>query len=54
MLTDAVDRAWSLGARRIWLHTCTFDHPQAIPNYIARGFRVFRIEEYAVPNPLNP
>jgi GNAT superfamily N-acetyltransferase len=54
MLTDAVDRAWSLGARRVWLHTCTFDHPQAIPNYIARGFRVFRVEEYAVPKVLNP
>jgi GNAT superfamily N-acetyltransferase len=48
MLSDAVDRAWSLGARRIWLHTCTFDHPQAIPNYLARGFRVFRTEEYRV------
>ena len=48
MLCDAVDRAWSLGARRIWLHTCTFDPPPAIPNYIARGFRVFRTEEYRV------
>src|SRR5690606_23703899 len=27
LLTDAVERAWSLGARRVWLHTCSLDHP---------------------------
>ena len=51
MLADAVDRAWSIGARRVWLHTCSFDHPHAIQNYVDRGFRVFKTEEYTVPNP---
>jgi GNAT superfamily N-acetyltransferase len=46
LLTDAVERAWSLGAERVWLHTCSFDHPVAIPNYRARGFTIFRTEEY--------
>jgi ribosomal protein S18 acetylase RimI-like enzyme len=46
LLTEAVERAWSLGASRVWLHTCSFDHPAAIPNYIKRGFTVFRIEQY--------
>ena len=26
---------------RVWLHTCTADHPHALPNYLARGFRPF-------------
>lgn len=46
LLTEAVARAWELGATRVWLHTCTFDHPAAIPNYVARGFAVFKTEEY--------
>ena len=45
LLTDAIQRAWAMGARRVWVHTCTLDHPQALPNYRARGFRVYRTEE---------
>ena len=48
LLTEAVERAWTAGAARVWLHTCTFDHPAAIPNYLARGFTVFKVEEYTV------
>jgi GNAT superfamily N-acetyltransferase len=48
LLTEAVERAWSLGARRVWLHTCTFDHPAALPNYLKRGFTVFKTEQYQV------
>lgn len=46
LLTEAVERAWAAGARRVWLHTCSFDHPGAIPNYISRGFVVFSTEQY--------
>ena len=48
LLTEAVDRAWSMGPRRVWLHTCTFDHPAALPNYLKRGFTVFKTEQYEV------
>lgn len=48
MLADAVERAWSLGAHRVWLHTCSFDHPHAIQNYLDRGFKVFKTEQYTV------
>jgi ribosomal protein S18 acetylase RimI-like enzyme len=42
LLTEAVRRAWELpGARRVWVHTCTLDGPHALPNYEARGFRVY-------------
>lgn len=41
-LTLVVADAWALpGARRVWLHTSTLDHPNALPNYLRRGFRGF-------------
>jgi GNAT superfamily N-acetyltransferase len=48
LLNEAVTRAWDTGAQRVWLHTCTFDHPAALPNYLKRGFTVFKIEQYTV------
>jgi ribosomal protein S18 acetylase RimI-like enzyme len=46
LLTEAVRTAWSLGPTRVWLHTCTLDHPAALPNYLRRGFRRVREEVY--------
>jgi GNAT superfamily N-acetyltransferase len=51
LLTHAVERAWALGARRVWLHTCSLDDPAALPNYRARGFRPYKEETYSVPAP---
>jgi GNAT superfamily N-acetyltransferase len=48
LLTEAVRQAWAEGAQRVWLHTCTLDHPAALPNYVARGFRPFKSERYSV------
>jgi GNAT superfamily N-acetyltransferase len=49
MLAAAAERAWSLGASRVWLHTCTLDNASAMPNYLARGFEKYREEEYEIP-----
>jgi GNAT superfamily N-acetyltransferase len=46
LLTCAVEQAWSDGANRVWLHTCTLDDPAALPNYLKRGFRPFKEEKY--------
>jgi GNAT superfamily N-acetyltransferase len=48
LLTEAVGNAWRLGATRVWLHTNSLDHPAALPNYLKRGFKVYRTEEYEV------
>lgn len=45
-LTQAVQHAWDGGAHRVWLHTNSFDHPSALPNYLKRGFKVFKTEGY--------
>jgi ribosomal protein S18 acetylase RimI-like enzyme len=46
LLTEAARAAWSAGPSRVWLHTCTLDHPAALPNYLQRGFRPVREETY--------
>lgn len=48
LLTLAAEQAFAVGAQRVWLHTCTLDHPAALANYRARGFRPFREELYEV------
>jgi GNAT superfamily N-acetyltransferase len=45
LLTAAVRRAWELKPHRVWLHTCTLDHPQAVANYQARGFVLYDQKE---------
>lgn len=51
LLTRAVEEAWAMGAGRVWLHTCTLDHPGALPNYLRRGFRAVREESYITTLP---
>lgn len=41
LLTDALEQAWAWGAQRVWVHTCTLDHPAALENYQARGMRIY-------------
>jgi GNAT superfamily N-acetyltransferase len=44
LLACAIDKAWAMGAKRVWVHTCTLDHPSALGNYQARGFRLYKQE----------
>lgn len=45
MLTYALQRGFSQGARRVWLHTCSLDHPTARAHYEARGMRLFQTDQ---------
>jgi GNAT superfamily N-acetyltransferase len=45
LLAAAAERAWEIATERVWLHTCTLDHPRALSNYLARGFRIYAVEE---------
>jgi GNAT superfamily N-acetyltransferase len=46
LLSEAAARAWELQPARVWLHTSTLDHEAALPNYLARGFSIVRVEQY--------
>ena len=41
LLTFAIRRGWDMGASRVWVHTCSLDHPVALRNYLARGFKQY-------------
>ena len=41
LLGWALERAWSYGPRRVWLHTCSLDHPKALAMYRRAGFEVY-------------
>ena len=43
LLTNAIERAWGSNPvpARVWVHTCNRDHPQALANYLARGFVIY-------------
>jgi RimJ/RimL family protein N-acetyltransferase len=51
-LTLAIEQAWRLpplggpAVRRVWLHTSSLDHPNALPNYLSRGLTPFRTETW--------
>jgi GNAT superfamily N-acetyltransferase len=53
LLDRATRRGFELG-RRVWLHTCTLDGPNALPAYQRRGYRPFKVEDQLVELPPEP
>ncbi len=44
-LSAAIEKAWEMGAERVWVHTCILDHPHALNNYQSRGLKIFRVSQ---------
>lgn len=44
LLSVGIERAWAMGAQRVWVHTCSLDHPAALANYRARGMTIYQEE----------
>jgi GNAT superfamily N-acetyltransferase len=51
LMNRALELAWSRPVTRVWLHTCTFDHPAALAFYQRSGFRPFRRQVEVVSDP---
>lgn len=49
LLNRATEQAFSGGKNKVWLHTATDDHPHALPNYLAAGYRIVRERELKNP-----
>jgi GNAT superfamily N-acetyltransferase len=51
LMAETLARAWTKGIARVWLHTCTLDHPSALNFYRAQGFTAIgrTIETFADP-----
>lgn len=54
LLTSAIRRGWEWGGQRVWVHTCTLDHPNALHNYQARGLRIYKQDDVLVNLPETP
>ena len=44
LLTEAIEKSFIAGVEKVWLHTCSLDHENAIKNYQARGMKIFKTE----------
>ena len=44
LLSIAIKNAFLNNPKRVWVHTCSLDHKNALKNYIARGMKIFKTE----------
>ena len=44
LLSEAIKKSFSMGINRVWLHTCSLDHDNALKNYLSRGMKIFKEE----------
>jgi GNAT superfamily N-acetyltransferase len=44
LLSQAIQKSFKENINRVWVHTCTLDHKNALNNYIARGMKIFKTE----------
>ena len=44
LLSESIKNSFNLGCRRVLVHTCSLDHPNALLNYISRGMKIFKKE----------
>lgn len=44
LLSQAIIKAFELDINRVWLHTCSLDHKNALKNYLSRGMDIFKSE----------
>ena len=44
LLSEAIKSSFTLGCERVWVHTCSLDHKNAINNYQSRGMKIFKSE----------
>ena len=44
LLSEAVKKSFQSNISRVWVHTCSLDHKNALNNYISRGMKIFKTE----------
>ena len=44
LLSQAIKKSFQRDINRVWVHTCSLDHKNALNNYIARGMKIFKTE----------
>ena len=44
LLSEAIKISFKNKIDRVWVHTCTLDHKNALNNYVTRGMKIFKTE----------
>ena len=48
ILTEAIKISFSYKINRVWVHTCSLDHKNALKNYISRGMSIYNTEKISI------
>ena len=48
LLSEAITKSFENSIERVWVHTCSLDHKNALKNYLARGMKIFKSEKINV------
>ena len=44
LLSEAIKQSFRMKCSRVWVHTCSLDHKNALGNYLSRGMKIFKSE----------
>ena len=48
LLTNAIKKSFMFSPKRVWVHTCSLDHKNALKNYLSRGMKIFKKETISI------
>ena len=48
LLSSAIKKSFLEKPKRVWVHTCSLDHKNALNNYISRGMKIFKKETITI------
>ncbi len=48
LLTSAIKNSFLSNPNRVWVHTCSLDHENALDNYLSRGMKLFKKETITI------
>jgi len=48
LLSEAIKKSFKNNTDRVWVHTCSLDHKNALNNYISRGMKIFKSETISI------
>ena len=44
LLSQSIKKSFITNINRVWAHTCSLDHKNALNNYISRGMKIYKTE----------
>jgi len=48
LLSEAIKKSFEDDVSRVWVHTCSLDHQNALKNYLSRGMKIFKEETISI------